>query len=574
MAGGGGDSTREDPVESDPARGLRGALPRSRLARSLLLLALLGALLVALVLRHNQREHEPAAPGLRVAGNRIVDARGRTVVLHGVNRSGTEYACIQNNGIFDGPSDQASVAAMAGWHINAVRVPLNEDCWLGINGAPVAYSGAAYQNAIVAYVNLLRRNGLIAILDLHEIAPGTRQATQQEAMPDADHAPAFWRSVAVTFKDDTYVLFDLFNEPHDVSWSCWLNGGSASVCGTGYAVAGMNALISAVRGTGATNVVLAGGLAYANDLSQWLANRPTDPAGNLAANWHVYNFNACNAAGCYDATAAPVAARVPLVADEIGETDCAHGFIDTLMAWLDAHDSGYLGWAWDTYGCSRFPALISSYDGTPTNFGIGLRDHLAALNGLAIATPDAPDASVIGANTPTTSRTGTPVPGGPTPAPPAIGARVIAPATSTAAIIPTPSGSSATPTATSDAIDVSGSVASTSSPFWRQENLRLRNASTLAALTITIAVRKTSGVGYAGQFTTFWANIMDQRHADTGSKIVYTFTLMPGLRIVPGTWQAAAQFGGDGTPHPAAGDTYSVNATTADGVTLTRVSHF
>ena len=35
------------------------------------------------------------------------------IQLHGVNRSGTEYACVQGGGPFDGPSDDASVAAIA-----------------------------------------------------------------------------------------------------------------------------------------------------------------------------------------------------------------------------------------------------------------------------------------------------------------------------------------------------------------------------------------------------------------------------------------------------------------------------
>src|SRR5262245_24078155 len=76
-----------------------------------------------------------AAPsGLHAAGNRIVDGGGQTVRLLGVNRSGAEFACAQGWGFFDGPSDAASVQAMAAWGINAVRLPMNEDCWLGING--------------------------------------------------------------------------------------------------------------------------------------------------------------------------------------------------------------------------------------------------------------------------------------------------------------------------------------------------------------------------------------------------------------------------------------------------------
>lgn len=311
---------------------------------------------------------------ISVSGNHLVNGSGQTIRLLGVNRSGTEYACIQGWGIFDGPNDATSVAAMAAWHINAVRIPLNEDCWLAINGVNPAYAGATYQSAVQSYVNLLHQYGLYAILDLHWNAPGTAAATGQQEMPDADHAPAFWTSVASFFKSDPAVLFDLYNEPHDITWTCWLSGCTSP----GWQTAGMQSLVDGVRGTGATQPIMVGGLAWANDLSGWLANKPNDPANALVASFHNYNFNLCDPS-CWNSTVAPLAAQVPVVTGELGENDCAHGYIDQYMAWADAHAISYLAWTWDTWDCSSGPALISSYDGTPTAFGIGLRDHLAAL---------------------------------------------------------------------------------------------------------------------------------------------------------------------------------------------------
>ena len=75
-----------------------------------------------------------------------------------------------------------------------------------------------------------------------------------------------------------------------------------------------------------------GGVAYSNDLSQWLAYEPSDPQGALVASLHTYNFNTCNTTSCWDSQVAPVAARVPVVAGEIGEDDGGHGFIDSFMA--------------------------------------------------------------------------------------------------------------------------------------------------------------------------------------------------------------------------------------------------
>ena len=107
------------------------------------------------------------APQLHVSGNKLLNAAGQQVILRGVNRSGTEYACVQGNGIFDGEVDQAAVSAMKSWGINAVRVPLNEACWNAESYVNSAYAGTNYINAIKSYVSLLNSNGLVAILDLH-----------------------------------------------------------------------------------------------------------------------------------------------------------------------------------------------------------------------------------------------------------------------------------------------------------------------------------------------------------------------------------------------------------------------
>jgi endoglucanase len=318
------------------------------------------------------------APVVRVSGNRLVDGSGAPLQLRGVNRSGLEYSCIQGSGFFDGPSDDASIAAMASWATDVVRLPLNEDCWLGINGntknAP--YMGAVYRSTVQDYVKRLHARGLAVILDLQTGEPGTTPSgLKLEPMPDADHAGAFWSSVGRAFSGDHSAVFDLYNEPHDVTWSCWRDG---CLMPSGWRAAGMQSLLNAVRSTGATNTVIVGGLGYSNDMSGWLANRPADPAGQLAVSFHLYNFTACGAVACWDAEVAPVAASVPVVTGELGENDCASGFVNPYMDWADAHRVSYLGWTWDTWDCSSGPSLISNYDGTPTAFGQGIRDHYLA----------------------------------------------------------------------------------------------------------------------------------------------------------------------------------------------------
>ncbi len=171
---------------------------------------------------------------IHVQGNRLVNGEGRAIRLLGVNFSGAEYACIQDRGIWSAPTDEAAIAAMVAWHIDVVRIPLNEDCWLGIDGAPAQYSGSAYQQAIHEFVQALHDAGLYAILDLQWSAPGESQATSLQSMADAEHSVPFWSSVAQSFREDPAVLFDLYSEPHDVELGMLARGLRPPLVGRGH----------------------------------------------------------------------------------------------------------------------------------------------------------------------------------------------------------------------------------------------------------------------------------------------------------------------------------------------------
>ncbi|HEX6519595.1 MAG TPA: cellulase family glycosylhydrolase [Streptosporangiaceae bacterium] len=340
------------------------------------------------------------APQLHVSGNKLIDANGKQVTLWGVDRSGAEYSCVNGTGVFDGEMDQAAITAIKSWGSNAVRMPLNEACWNGESYVSSQFAGATYQNAIKAEVNLMVSNGLNVIIDLHWTdgdytgngkgscpAGKTAEAFCQKPMPDTAQAIPFWTSVANTFKGNNAVIFDLFNEPFpDVAagnetagWQCWLNGGTCA--GIPFQVAGMQSMINAVRSTGATNVLMLGGLTWSNDLTQWLTQKPSDPDNNLAASWHSYNFNACSNQSCWTSQVAPVIAQVPLIAGEIGENDCSGSYINPLTTWLDSQHASYLAWAWNAdFNCSSGPGLITDYvPGTPTAFGAAYKAHLASL---------------------------------------------------------------------------------------------------------------------------------------------------------------------------------------------------
>jgi hypothetical protein len=342
-----------------------------------------------------------AAPNLRVRGTQLVDGAGagHVVQFRGVNRSGLEYACIQGWGFFDSPhpgriDSAAMIAAMKSWDIDVIRVPLNEDCWLGVNsggggGDRDRFGGAPYRKIVQQYVSALHAAHLYVILDLQVAAPGPIKAQHLLRMPDRDHAPAFWRSVATTFKRDHAVIFDLYNEPNHIGWGCWQHGCRVRAYDDGYGrvpayqAAGMQQLVDAVRGTGARQPLMLGGLSYAHNLDGWFAHEPRDPRHQLIASEHNYGVLSPCQQAC-QAAILSTRAHAPVVFGELGETDCLHGYVDQMMPFADAHGIGYLGWAWDavapgSWTCAGGPSLIDDYNGTPTDFGVGMRDHFRAL---------------------------------------------------------------------------------------------------------------------------------------------------------------------------------------------------
>lgn len=369
-----------------------------------------------------------AARPLHVSGNRIKNDLNQTVLLRGVNWGGPIYFCKGNAGIFAGPTpDQAWVDALKTWGINAVRICLNEHCWLGIASGTHFATGAQYRTAVNNVITLLLANDIYPIVDIHWNAPGTA-ITDFQTYPDLDHAPAFWgtdaNSMANTWKSNTAVIFDLFNEPgYDqglagnvdtvAAWTCWRDGSTAgnhasSSCSTftSFPVAGMQTLVNAIRAAGAHNVCLLAGVRYANTLKQgtnpgWTAYKPTDADNNLAASVHTYNFNWHLNRSEWDSQYGVVAASYPVVALETGcnvtsavpagygtaapdTTDNAAWWED-FLTWCDENLIGYMGWQWFTLTDSgvQWEALITNYttgaaNGLPNSAGATYKSHLAA----------------------------------------------------------------------------------------------------------------------------------------------------------------------------------------------------
>ena len=290
----------------------------------------------------------PIAPnGYRVAGNSICDANGKAHLFHGVARPSLEWS---NAGEHISLSDFQLMHDA--WHANVVRIAMNQVFWL--------QNQNSYQATIDQAVQWAHQAGLDVILDLHWSG---NPAAQQEM---ADQTSImFWSQVAGKYQGDGRVLFELYNEPHDIAWNVWLSGDGN--------YAGMQQLYAAVRAAGANNVVIAGGVDWAYDLSG-VFTHPVQGV-NVAYATHPYAKDSEKAPAKWDEYWGTVAESVPVIVTEFGTLDCSTSYYSDLMTYADQHNASWTAWAWYPSGCS-FPSIINDWSGAPNTPGALVQTQL------------------------------------------------------------------------------------------------------------------------------------------------------------------------------------------------------
>ena len=334
-----------------------------------------------------------APPQLHVKGTKILDSRGQQVILRGVNAASMEWSSDGEGHILNTVD-----VAIRDWHVNIIRLPLAQDRWFG--AAPEQKDhGVAYRALAEKVVDTIASQGCYVLVDLHwNDANLWGQSIGQHVMPDMNSV-TFWRDAARTFRNNPAVLFDLYNEPHDISWDIWKNGGMVQDRGptvrkpTAYQTPGMQKLLDTVRAQGANNVVVAGGLDWAYDLSGFLKGFAlSDPDGHgVIYACHTYPFKG-DTIERWLAKVTPATAKVPVIFSEFGSEaqfrpvngaspnarprtqDDPDWVPQTLKAFRD----NKWNWiAWDLHPAAG-PRLVSDWNYTPTpTFGVPVKRELA-----------------------------------------------------------------------------------------------------------------------------------------------------------------------------------------------------
>jgi len=293
------------------------------------LLLIYGVLIVCLV---------NGISGYTVTGNKINDPTGASVTIRGIDRPSFEWVAT---------GEQASLAdytLMKNWGANVVRISTNQDFWL---------ASSSYATTIDQQIAWVTQLGMGVILDLH-----WNNGAQQN-MADRNSI-TFWSQVATRYKGNAWVMFELYNEPHDVTWSQWLNGDAT--------YAGMQQMYDAVRAAGSNNLVIVCGLNWAFDLSG-VSSGYKLTGSNIAYATHPYDYPGKQMAD-WPAAFGNLAATYPVIMTEFGQYCATNTYVQDLLTYAESLGIHWTAWAWYVSGCA-FPSIIADWTGTPSS-GVGV----------------------------------------------------------------------------------------------------------------------------------------------------------------------------------------------------------
>ena len=331
-----------------------------------------------------QGEPSSAPLPLKVKKTQVVNSRDEPIRLRGVNAACLEWTSDGEKHIVD-----TVKTAISDWHVNVIRLPLAQDRWFG-KAPEQKDEGKAYRALVDQVVQLCAGQGCYIILDLHWSDAGEwGKQIGQHVMPD-QNSLEFWKSCATTYSNHPAVIFDLYNEPHDVSWDVWLKGGQVTEKAfrrnpqKTYQAVGLQALVDTVRATGAKNVIIAGGLDWAYDMSGFLEGKQlADPTGNgvIYAN-HAYPFKG-DTVERWLAKMEKASKVIPIIVSEFGAESRGPGapkgqtgeqWVRRVLQLLEDHEWSWT--AWDLHPAAG-PRLISDWKYTPTpSFGAWVKQAL------------------------------------------------------------------------------------------------------------------------------------------------------------------------------------------------------
>ncbi len=302
---------------------------------------------------------------LHTDGRWIKNENNDKVILRGVNIASLEWTSAGDN------VPQSLEHVIDVWGANLARIPLSQDRWFG-KAPEQTDDGSSYRKIVDRLVEISMEKASYLLLELHwNNADEWGQHIGHHRMPD-NNSMTFLKDLAKAYANKPSVLIGTYNEPHDISWDVWLNGGEirdnwdrdGTPVQLTYTTPGQQKLYDAIREAGATdNLVVIGGLDWGYDLSGIL-NGYAVTGANIVYDTHPYPWKDEDWNGKWG----DVGRLYPILVGEWGGDETPeHKLYGGKITNYLRHNQ-FCWTAWD-FHVAAGPTLIKDWDYNPTWFG-------------------------------------------------------------------------------------------------------------------------------------------------------------------------------------------------------------
>jgi endoglucanase len=243
---------------------------------------------------------------LHVSGVHIVDGSGRPLQLRGMSLFWSQWSSYYDSNTIDQLTDD--------WKAGIVRAAM------GVEDDGYLENPTENEAKVVAIVEQAIARGMYVVIDWHD----------SHALQHQSEAAQFFTRMAMKYGSSPNVLFEIFNEPLNVDWSAVKS----------YA----EAIIAAIRGAGANNIVIVGTPNWSQDVDV-AARNPITAYHDVAYTLHFYA--ATHKQSLRDKAQTALDAGLPLVVTEWGTcASSGDGAVNEseTKVWLDFLAKNQISW--------------------------------------------------------------------------------------------------------------------------------------------------------------------------------------------------------------------------------------
>lgn len=270
----------------------------------------------------------PKLTTLSTQGKDIVDSQGNKVVLKGVNIASTTWGAE-----YEAWNSKAVTQAIKSWRSNVIRARIYQ---YEYEDNPANF----FLKLETQILEPARRSG--AYIIIHP------WFGENQSLPDSKGV-AMWQAVARRYANDPHIIYDLFAEPRDISWTELRDS--------------YTKIIPLIREVAPNSLIMVTGLDWGREINSWIGNPLPYP--NI-----VYRTNPYNRSGEFESYFGRIATELPVFIGEFGtepKLSMQESDVTSLLAYADKLGIGWTAWHFSDSGC---PCLLTDNDSfTPSSYG-------------------------------------------------------------------------------------------------------------------------------------------------------------------------------------------------------------